>query len=58
MPTANPILGEEAWFWGEVKESGAVEAKQEKQQQIMDNNRKKINNLRRSFSSLSRQEQK
>jgi len=27
MPTANPILGEEAWFWGELKESEQTEPK-------------------------------
>jgi len=49
MPTANPIPGEEAWFWGEVKESKCTEPTQDKQA----SDRKKISNLRKSFSSLS-----
>jgi len=56
MPTANPILGEEAWFWGEIKELGTIETKPpEKTSQILDQNRKKINNLRRSLS-MSREQ--
>jgi predicted deacylase len=58
MPTANPILGEEAWFWGEVKESSeASETKQQEKQQIAMDNWKKINTLRKSFSGSSRQPQ-
>jgi len=56
MPTANPIPGEEAWFWGEVKEKAAVilmQDKQAKDKQATDLHI--ITNLRRSFSSVGRQ---
>jgi len=50
MPTANPIPGEEAWFWGEVKEKAAIlmQDKQATDLQI-------ITNLRKSFTSVGRQ---
>jgi len=45
MPTANPILGEEAWFWGEVKENIAQAQPKAETTPKMD-----VNSIRRSLT--------
>jgi len=45
MPTANPILGEEAWFWGEVKESAVQIQPKTETTPKMD-----VNSIRRSLT--------
>jgi len=47
MPTANPILGEEAWFWGEVKDCAAQQQQQAKTEATPKMN---VNSIRRSLT--------
>jgi len=47
MPTANPILGEEAWFWGEPLEGKKEEKKQQvKEPMTVCSIRKSLSNAR------------